>query len=146
MTEIPTAPATPSPSSEEDAAFERMRADAVLGGRAMSAGEFLAGLIANGMLATVGRPDKLPPDLWPEVDPAVAQQIFERGLAVGLHAGKVSAAPRLYRDQMLRVQEEFAAAGFHAMGGLVGRSRRLVAPEQPAHPADGEDARGHGAV
>jgi ammonia channel protein AmtB len=80
------------------------------------------------------------------VDPVVVQRIWERALAVGLYAGRLHAAPRLHRDQMLRVQEEFAAAGFHAMGGLVGRSRRLVAPEQQAHPADGEDARGHGAV
>jgi hypothetical protein len=144
MTEIPTVPASSSsPSPEEDAAFERMRTDAVLGGRAMSSGEFLAGLIADGQLETVGRPDKLPADLFPEVDPAVVQTIWDRALAVGLYAGRVSAAPRLYRDQMLRVQDEFAAAGFHAMGGLVGRSRRLVAPEQQVHPADGEDARGH---
>jgi hypothetical protein len=144
MTEIPTVPASsPSPSPEEDAAFERMRTDAVLGGRAMSAGVFLAGLVANGMLATVGRPDKLPADLWPGVDPAVVQEIFERGLAVGLHAGKASVVPRLYRDQMQRVEEEFAAIGFEAMRGLVARSRRLVAPEMGAHPVDGEDARGH---
>jgi hypothetical protein len=147
MTEIPTASA--ASSSGEESAFETLRRDAVLGGRAMSSGQFLAGLIADGQLETVGRPDKLAADLFPDVDPVVVQQIWDRALAVGLHAGRVSAAPRLYRDQMQRVQAEFTAAGFHAMGGLVGRSRRLVAPEQPAHPAhpaDGEDARGRGAV
>ncbi|MCX5000948.1 hypothetical protein [Streptomyces longwoodensis] len=145
MTEmIPSTPASPSP--EEEAEFEVMRTDAVLAGRAMSAGEFLAGLVANGMLATVGQPDKLPADLEPDVDPVVVQRIFERGLAVGLHAGKASAAPRLYRDQMLRHQVQLEQVGFRAMEGLVGRSRRLVAPEQVAHPADGEGPRGHGAV
>jgi hypothetical protein len=145
MTEIPTAPVPASPSSPEgeDAVFERMRADAVLGGRAMSSGVFLAGLIADGQLETVGRPDKLAADLFPGEDPAVVQQIWERALAVGFYAGRLSSAPRLYRDQMVRVQGEFEAAAFHAMGGLVGRSRRLVAPESGGHPADGEDVRGH---
>jgi hypothetical protein len=91
----------------------------------------------------VGRPDKLAADLFPGEDPAVVQQIWERALAVGFYAGRLSSAPRLYRDQMVRVQGEFEAAAFHAMGGLVGRSRRLVAPESGGHPADGEDVRGH---
>lgn len=112
-------------------------ADAVLAGRAMSSAVFLAGLIANGQLETVGRPGKLPADLWPGEDPALVQAIWDRALAVGLHAGRVSASPRLYRDQMARAQAELDAIGFEAMARMVGRSRRLVAP----HPADGETAR-----
>jgi hypothetical protein len=112
----------------------------------MSSGEFLAGLIADGHLETVGRPDKLAADLFPGEDPIVVQRVWDRALAVGFYAGQLSSTPRLNRDQMARIQQEFVSAGFHAMGGLVGRSRRLVAPEQKAHPADGEDARGHGAV
>ncbi|MFD9004484.1 hypothetical protein ACFV0T_26585 [Streptomyces sp. NPDC059582] len=154
MTEIANTPvpsdlpsAVPSNASDGgNAAFQAMCTDAVLGGRAMSSGEFLAGLIAVGMLETVGRPDKLAADLFPGVDPVVVQEIWNRALAVGLYAGRVSSAPRLYRDQMLRAQEDFAAVGFHAMAGLGGRSLRLVAPESAAHPADGEDAAGHGAV
>lgn len=119
------------------------RQDAVLCGRAASSGEFLAGLILTGQMETVGRPDRLPADLFPHVDPDVVQAVWDRALAVGLHAGRVSAAPRLYRDQMARVQGEFAAVGWHAMARMVGRSRRLVAP----HPADGETARpGNGGV
>ncbi|MFC9891484.1 hypothetical protein [Streptomyces pilosus] len=147
MTEIvPTPAAVPADDAQggvlEDGAFEAMRTDAVLTGRAMSSGEFLAGLLANGQLATVGRPDKLAVDLWPGVDPAVVQAIWDRALAVGLHAGRRSVTPRLYRDEMDRIAGVFAEAGFHAMGGSVLRSRRLVAPEVP-HPVDGEEPRGH---
>ncbi|MEV8248036.1 hypothetical protein AB0R01_30335 [Streptomyces rochei] len=124
----------------EEAAFETMRADAVLAGRAMSAGEFLAGLIANAELETVGRPDRLARDLWPDVDPVVVQAIWDRALAVGLHAGRRSSSPRLFRDEMARVSAALSEAGYHAMAGLVARSRRLVASE---HPADGEAGRGH---
>lgn len=140
--EIPN-PTPAAEGAQDDAAFVTMSTDAVLTGRAMSSGEFLAGLIANGQLATVGRPDRLPADLEPDVDPVVVQRIWDRALAVGLHAGRRSASPRLYRDEMDRVQGEFAAAGFHAMGHTVARSRRLVAPDSPVHPADGEEGRGH---
>ncbi|KPC68305.1 hypothetical protein ADL27_57180 [Streptomyces sp. NRRL F-6602] len=152
---IPTT--TPSPADDaadggrpvveggglEDAAFETMRTDAVLGGRAMSSGAFLAGLIANGELETAGRPEKLPRDLWPDVDPVVVQEIWDRALAVGLHAGRRSSSPRMFRDEMARVSAKLSEAGFHAMAGLVGRSRRLVAPEGVPHPADGEAGHGH---
>ena len=142
---IPTT--TPSPADDaadggplEDAAFETMRADTVHAGRAMSSGEFLAGLIANGLLKTVGRPDKLPSAIWPDQDPVVVQEIWQLGLAVGLHAGRRSDSPAHYRDEMARVSAALSEAGFHAMAGLVSRSRRLVAPE---HPADGEAGNGH---
>jgi len=134
MTEILPPPA---PAAADDAGFEVMRADAVFTGRAMSSAEFLTGLLVNAQLETVGRPDKLPADLFPDVDPVVVQRIWERALAVGLHAGRVSSAPRMYRDQLERIAGQFAEAGFHAMGGSVARSRRLVAPES-VHPADGE--------
>lgn len=136
MTATPEYPA----AVDASAAWEVARQDAMLCGRASSSGEFLAGLILNGQLETVGRPDRLPADLFPHVDPAVVQAIWDRALAVGLHAGRVSASPRLYRDQMLRVQGELEAVGFEAMARLVGRSRRLVA----SHPADGETARARG--
>lgn len=142
---IPTT--TPSPADDaadggplDDAGFETMRADAVNAGRAMSSGEFLAGLIANGLLKTVGRPDKLPSAIWPDQDPVVVQEIWQLGLAVGLHAGRRSDSPAHYRDEMARVSAALSEAGFHAMAGLVSRSRRLVAPE---HPADGEEGNGH---
>lgn len=145
MTEIvPTSAAVPADDAQdvlEDEAFQVMCQDAVLAGRAMSSGEFLAGLLANAQLATVGRPDKLAVDMFPGVDPVVVQSIWDRALAVGLHAGRRSVLPRLYRDELDRIAGAFEEAGFHAMGGSVARSRRLVAPDP--HPADGEVTRGH---
>lgn len=148
---IPTTTPSPSPSDDaaeggsvlEDAVFETLRADAVLAGRAMSSGEFLAGLIANAELETVGQPDRLARDLWPDVDPVVVQAVWDRALAVGLHAGRRSASPRLFGDEMARVSAKLSEAGYHAMAGLVARSRRLVAPETASHPADGEAGHGH---
>lgn len=128
---------TATPETEATAAVDVAYADAVLAGRAMSSAVFLAGLIANGQLETVGRPDRLPQDLFPHVGPDVVQAIWDRALAVGLHAGRVSASPRLHRDQLARVQGQFEAIGYAAMARSVGRSLRLVAP----HPADGETAR-----
>lgn len=132
--------ATDAAAAEGDGSFEVLRADAVLVGRAASAGMFLAGLIADGQLATVGSPTKLPADLFPDVDPAVVDAIWQRALAVGLHAGRVSAAPRLHRDQMDRIAGQFAEVGYVAMGRAVARSRALVAPELK-HPADAEAGR-----
>jgi hypothetical protein len=132
-----------APGRDEDRAADVGHADAVLARRARSSGDFLAGLIAAAQLETVGRPDRLPADLFPGTDPEVVQEIWERALAVGLLAGRVSSAPRLYRDQMARVEEAFARAGFEAMGRAVARARRLVAPEGGPR-ADGESARGHG--
>ena len=141
MTAAPEVPVGPAPVDVTDAPWEVARTDAVLSGRNMSAAVFLAGLLDAAELETVGRPDKLPQDLFPHVDPAVVEEIWKRALAVGLHAGRVSASPRLYRDQLSRVQGEFEAIGFQAMARSVGRSLRLVAPE--LHLADDEGARGH---
>jgi hypothetical protein len=131
-------PGSPTVVDGSSGVWETARTDAALVGRASSAAVFLTGLLVNSELETVGRPDRLPADLFPGEDPAVVQAIWNRALAVGLHAGRVSAAPRLFRDQMARVQGLFEAAGFAAMARAVSRSRRLVAP----HPADGEGARG----
>ena len=133
MTMTPDLPAPAASDRAVDVAY----ADGVLAGRTMSSAVFLAGLLANAELETAGRPDKLPQDLFPHVDAAVVEAIWQRALAVGLHAGRVSSSPRLYRDQLARVREQFAEAGFQAMARMVSRSRRLVAP----HPADGETAR-----
>ncbi|MFD8839767.1 hypothetical protein [Streptomyces griseofuscus] len=129
--------------AEEAATFEMLRTDAVLTGRAMSSGQFLAGLLAEAALETAGRPEKLPQDLFPDADPAVVQAVWDRALVVGFHAGRLSAAPRLFRDQMDRVAGQFEAAGFHAMAGSVRRSRALVAPRSEGLPADPEIGRGH---
>lgn len=142
MTEIPTAPV---PSTEE-AAFEVMRVDAVLTGRAMLSGqacssaEFLAGLIVAAQVDTAGAPRKLPADMWPDEDPAVVQAVWDRACVVATRAAQFAASPRLHGDRLLALQGQLAEAGFHAMAGSVQRSLRLVAPQ---HPADGESAWEH---
>jgi hypothetical protein len=141
MSQIPATTPAPSDEAGEAAAFQSMRTDAVLTGRAMSSGQYLAGLLAGAELETVGRPEKLPADLFPDfpdLDPVALQAVWDRALAVGFHAGRVSAAPRLFRDQMDRVAGAFETAGFNAMAGSVRRSRALVAPEWEVHPADSE--------
>lgn len=137
MTAVPdeVAPSGPFGPSTDVA-----RVDEVLARRARSSGQYLAGLIADAELETAARPDRLPQDLFPDVDPSVVQAIWDRALAVGLYAGRVSSAPRLHRDQMARVQGQFAAIGYTAMAGLVSGSRRLVAPDH-VHPADVDVAR-----
>lgn len=140
--ETPATASVPSDDAEQ-AAYGLMSTDAVLTGRAMSSGQYLAGLLADAQLATVGRPEKLPADLEPDVDPVVVQRIWDRALAVGFHAGRVSAAPRLFRDQMDRVAGVFEQAGFAAMAGSVRRSRELVAPAREGLTADAEIAREH---
>jgi hypothetical protein len=142
MTEISPAPA-PVPSAEEAAAFEVMRADAVGTGRNMTAGAYIAGFLTAGQAATAPTPKALLKDVWPEVDPAVAHAIYERGLEAGWRGAKLYAAPVLHRDKLAELQEQLAAAGFHAMAGLVGRSRELALRARPVHPADGEDGRAH---
>ncbi|MFJ7297583.1 hypothetical protein [Streptomyces collinus] len=144
MTDTTPAPAPIPSASDEDAQFEVMRADAVLTGRAMlsgaamSSGEFWAGLVAAALVDTAGSPTRLAADVWPEVDPVVAQQMWDRACAVARRTVEFAQAPYLYRDRLERLQGELAEAGFHAMAGSVGRSVRLAVG---AHPADGEIAR-----
>jgi hypothetical protein len=117
--------------------------DLVLAGRAASTGQHLAGLIAAAQLDTVGTPRKLPMDLFPGVDAAVVQEIWDRALVVGVRAGQLMAAPRFNRDRLARLQGELAAAGHAAMGGMVGRSRVAAERAPEWHPADGADGREH---
>jgi hypothetical protein len=141
-TEIPSTPAVPVDAGEQ-AAFETMRTDAVLTGRAMSSAEYLRGLLLNGQLATVGEPDKLAADLEPDVDPVAVQRIWDRALAVGLHAGWRYWAPRLHPEELEASRARLAEAGFLAMGHSVARSQGLVARAALVHPADGGIAREH---
>ncbi|MFF7527276.1 hypothetical protein [Streptomyces pseudovenezuelae] len=117
--------------------------DGVLAGRAGVAGEYVAGLIAAAELDTVGTPRKLPMDLWPDQDPALVQEIWNRALVVGVRAGQLMAAPRLYRDKLTRLQGELAEAGFAAMGRTVGPAVGAAWRAPEWHPVDGEDGREH---
>ncbi|MFG2359339.1 hypothetical protein [Streptomyces sp. NPDC048521] len=145
MTEIPTTePAVVS--AEEEAAFAVMSADAVLTGRVMMTGqavssaEFWAGLLAAALVDTAGSPRKLPADMWPEQDPVVVQEIWDRAAVVVSRAAQFAASPWLHRDRLQGLQERLAEAGFHAMAGSVQRSLRLVVS---GHPADSEIGREH---
>jgi hypothetical protein len=145
MTEIPT----PEPvvvSAEEEAAFAVLSADAVLTGRAMMTGqamssaEFWAGLLAAALVDTAGSPRKLPADMWPDQDPVVVQEIWDRACVVASRAAQFAASPWLHRDRLQGLQERLTEAGFHAMAGSVGRSLGLVAR---VHPADSESGWEH---
>jgi hypothetical protein len=148
MTIPPLSPASSASSaSSVSASTEQPPAappvDFVLAGRAVSTGAHIAGLIAAAQLDTVGTPRKLPADLFPGVDPAVVQEIWDRALVVGVRAGQLMTAPRFNRDRLARLQGELAEAGHAAMGGMVGRSR-VVAERAPEwHPADDEIGREH---
>jgi hypothetical protein len=125
---------------EGGGSFEVLRADGVFVGRAHSAGEFLAGLVLNAQLATVGSPDRLPADLFPDDDPDTVARVWQRALVVGLYAGRKSVDPDRYADELARLAGELEAVGYVAMGRAVARSRALVAPELK-HPADSEAGR-----
>lgn len=126
-----------------DAASEVARVDAVLAARIDSAAEYIAGLIADAMLDTVGSVRQLPHDEFPDDDPEVVARVFRRGLVVGMRAQEFKRSPFFYRDTLRRLQGELEAAGFAAMAG----SSRAVLSGPAAYPelhvVDDEEARGH---
>ena len=142
MTTVPT---TPVPASDgegaPDAGFEAMRTDAVLTGRAVSSGQYLAGLLAAGQLETAGTPRKLPADQWPDVDPVVVQEIWDRACVVAWRAAQFAGSAWLHREGLQDLQARLEEAGFSAMAGSVARSRELALRSR--HPGDGEIARSH---
>jgi hypothetical protein len=148
MTQIPATEPTVV-SEDEAAAFAVMSADAVLTGRsmmtgqAMSSAEFWTGLLVAALVDTAGSPRKLPADMWPDVDPVVVQEIWDRACVVAVRAAQFASSPWLHRDRLDRLQEKLAAAGFEAMAGSVRRSRALVAPVSEGLSADSEIAREH---
>lgn len=108
-------------------------ADSELAERCEDAGQYLAGILAAGMLDTVGRPTRLPEQMWPHVDPAVVRTIWEAGLAVGFRAGGLAGRPRWAPEDLDRVQTALDAAGYRGMARLASRSASL---HPPRHPAD----------
>lgn len=141
MTETPTAPAAAEVAVGP--VGQVVSADVVLAGRAVSAGEYLAGLIAAAELDTVGTPRKLPMDLWPDADPVLVQEVWERALVVGVRAGRLMSAPRFHRDKLARLRAVLAEAGFAAMAGLVGAPLSVADRVPEWHPGDAEDGREH---
>lgn len=111
-------------------------ADALLTERAQSSAEFLAGIIAAGMLDTLARPAQLPMDLFPDVPAQIVTAIWNRALTVGYRAGHVVAKPRWTPDGLRRLQAALDAAGYEQMGRLADRSANTL--RAGVHPADGE--------
>ncbi|WP_331728976.1 hypothetical protein OG693_39135 (plasmid) [Streptomyces sp. NBC_01259] len=123
---------TPAPAP---AGTDIAGADQVLADRCQTAGDYLAGLIAKGMLDAASRPSKLPELMFPDADPALVRAVWEAALAVGYRAGKEAARPTWTPDALRRLRAELDAAGFAAMGRMAGRSASL---HPPRHPADHE--------
>lgn len=146
MSQIPTPSSSPVASTGSSASAVEQPAppvDFVLAGRAVSTGAHIAGLILAAQLDTVGTPRKLPRDLFPGVDAAVVQEIWDRAMVVGVRTGQLMTAPRFNRDKLARLQGELVEAGHAAMGGMLGRSRVAAERAPEWHPADGEDGREH---
>lgn len=129
-------PAAPTPGSV-DQALARI---------AVRDGEFLAGLIAAGMLDTAGQPGKLPELLFPDLPAEQMRRVWQTALVVGLRAGRLSRAPRFHRDTLHRLQAQLADAGYTAMARLAEHTaRRAAAEPEPDHertPTSGDDTRG----
>ncbi|MEW2402094.1 hypothetical protein [Streptomyces sp. NPDC046862] len=126
----PHTPHTPVNGSTPAPAFDEAVHAADMSGAVMAAssGDFIAGLIAYGQLASVGSPRALVAGLLPEMDPEMRQELIDRLLAIGFHAGRLSVRPQFHGEDLARVQDKLARAGFNAMAGQVGRSLRTVAP------------------
>lgn len=124
--------------------FAAVQADMVLAGRATLSAEYLRGLAIAGQVASAGAPRKLPLDLFPgfpDADPALIQEVWDRALVVGMRMERLAARPYYYRDQLERLRGELDAAGYAAMAGSVAQ---VLATAVPEHPADGEsEGRGH---
>lgn len=135
-----TTPSLPKQDAGTSEELPASAADFVLGGRNVSAGQHIAGLLSAGLLETAGTPRELPRDLFPDADPDLVQQIWDRAAAMGFYAGQVYADPGRRRKELMRLQERYRQAAFEAMGAMVGRSLSLVTA---AHPADDGGPRGH---
>ena len=120
--------------------------DVVLAGRHVSAGAYLAGLMAAAELETVGRVDRLPRDLFPDADPVLVQAVWDRACAVVWRAAERYFAARQDPAVLRELQAGLEAAAYHAMAGLVGDAARVVRRAGVVHPADGRFEREHGSV
>ncbi|MFF6903481.1 hypothetical protein [Streptomyces hydrogenans] len=105
--------------------------DRTLADRAASSAEFLAGILAAAMLDTEGQPTKLPSLLFPDVDPDVVQQVWDKALVVGYRMGRISARPQWDAAGLRRLRAALADAGYEAMAGQADRSLATL-----QHPAD----------
>ncbi|WP_093803925.1 hypothetical protein [Streptomyces sp. Wb2n-11] len=125
---------TPAPAPDAPGADLTTAADHVLAERCANSGQYIAGLIAAGMLDAVGTPRQLPRYLFPDVDPAVAQEIFDRGAATGYRAAMLAANPQWTREGIDRLRAALRDAGYSAMGASADRTANTLRPLD--HPAD----------
>lgn len=121
----PTAPAAPDITGTDQA----------LADVCQTSGDYLAGIIAHGMLDAASRPGKLPEYLFPDGDPALVRAVWEAALTVGYRAGQLSVRPTWTPDALRQLRTQLDTAGYMAMGRLAGRSAAI---HPPRHPADDE--------
>lgn len=119
------------------------RVDAVLAARNAATAAYLAGLIADAQLDTIGTPDKLPQDEFPDDDPETVLRVWQRAIVVGMRAERLKGSPFFYRDTLRRLQGELTAAGFAAMARDSARVLSGPAAYPELHAVDDEEARGH---
>jgi hypothetical protein len=134
--------AQPEPEPET-AAEQAVRVDLVLGGRHMSTGAYLAGLMTASAVETAGRVDRLPRDLFPDGDPVLVQEVWERACAVAWRAAERYFTARQDPAVLAGLRAGLEEAGHHAMAGMVARSLAVVRTAGLAHPADGLVEREH---
>jgi hypothetical protein len=140
MTELDTTRTPAGPGPEGDAAAA---VDAMLAARASEAGAYIAALIVAAELDTVGTPQKLPMDLFPDDAPDTVIRVWARALAVGYRAGQLSPSPRFYRDRLATLQALLDEAGYAVMGRTLGPVLAVAQRAPEWHPVDGEFGREH---
>ncbi|MFD3336083.1 hypothetical protein ACFWV1_26065 [Streptomyces sp. NPDC058700] len=113
-------------------------ADQALATMCTTHGEYLAGILADAMLDTAGRPDKLPALLLPDLDPAVVERIWKVAVPVGFRMGKSVGQPQWTAANLRHSKNALADAGYHSMAALADRSHRTT-----THPGDTEPVREH---
>ncbi|MFJ8677188.1 hypothetical protein [Streptomyces sp. NPDC093589] len=127
MTTTPQLPATPDTAATA-------ATDEALHTRSLNSAHVIAGILDAGLLHHVGRPDKLPTALFPDVDPGAVQAIWNMALGVGIWAGKAMLRPQWEPEALDRHRDALADVGYTAMAASV-RTASNCGRRTP-HPAD----------
>lgn len=126
---------TPPPSA---ALPDTDHTDRVLAHRAKTSAAVLAGHIAAGTLEAA-YPTDLPAAMFPDLDPATVDRVWNAALRVGVCVGKGLARPQWDTRSLDRLRAELVATGYNRMGRLV-EGAAYAAPSRPEeHPADTND-------
>jgi hypothetical protein len=119
-------------------------ADPALVHRARTSADTLTGLIADGMLHAVGRPERLPELLFPGIPPEDVRAVWDAALAVGYHAGRAAAQPRWTTESLDTARAALRSAGYRALADTV-EAAAYAAPSRRGptapHPADNDTPR-----